>query len=221
MGSARLISFIKARSTKQLQRQSATTDMALTNPPADLRNQKVPLAGIPVQLFRLNLIRHRDPVHWSKQGRYRFDSATAKYGVFYTSAAVETAILEVFGDRWIQERYLAQSDLMQYEVCKLEIRSGFEAVNAVGRNLNRLGTDSNLFASTDYQFSQAWGREFMIHPQCPSGIRYHSRKNPRRIDYALFGTDMLRTSIKVSERYPLRSYPRLYSFLLSYGVAMI
>jgi hypothetical protein len=78
--------------------------MALTNPPADLRNRTVPLAGIPVQLFRLNLIRHRDPVHWSKQGRYRFDSATAKYGVFYTSAAVETAILEVFGDRWIQEK---------------------------------------------------------------------------------------------------------------------
>jgi hypothetical protein len=66
---------------------------------------------------------------------------------------------------------------------ELLVTSPLKVVNATGRHLNRLGTDSGFFASTDYSKTQAWARSFMTHHQAPHGIRYNSRKNPARINY--------------------------------------
>lgn len=61
--------------------------------------------------------------------------------------------------------------------CNLDSNSA--AVMKLGANDMSTGTDARLFASTDYEKTQAWGRAFMEHLQNFDGILYHSRKNPR------------------------------------------
>jgi hypothetical protein len=141
----------------------------------------LPLIQLPDRLIRISKKSYADPVHWSKLGVHRFDSPVAIYGVLYTSNTVETAILEVFGDQWAEFHEIDSADLALFDVCELQVTSPLKVVNATGRHLNRLGTDSGFFASTDYSKTQAWARSFMTHHQAPQGIRYNSRKNPARI----------------------------------------
>ena len=154
-------------------------------------------------------------------GVHRFDSPVAVYGVLYTSNTVETAILEVFGDQWAEFHEIDSADLAIFDVCELLVTSPLKVVNATGRHLNRLGTDSGFFASTEYSKTQAWARSFMMHHQTPQGIRYNSRKNPARINYAVFGTPEAQAAIQVRRRYPLPDHPDLYRLLLSYDVALL
>jgi hypothetical protein len=196
--------------------------MAPTDPSSGFRSKRLPLVPDPGKLIRLSLRKYPDPLHWSKLGVHRFDSPTAAYGVLYTSNSVETAILEVFGDQWLTIRQVRFNDLEEYDVCELGNTSlSLMVVNATGKHLNRLGTDSNFFATTDYATTQSWARNFMTHPQEPAGIRYNSRKNPRRINYALFGRPETKAAIELVRRYPLTQYPSLYPFLLPYDVVIL
>jgi RES domain len=201
---------------------AVTSNTVPTDPSAGLHRRRLPLVALPRKLIRLSLRKYPDPHHWSKLGVHRFDSPAATYGVLYTSNSVETAILEVFGDQWRSIRQVRFNDLEEYDVCELGNTSrSLMVVNATGKHLNRLGTDSNFFAATDYATTQSWARSFMTHPQEPAGIRYNSRKNPRRINYALFGTPETKTAIELVRRYPLIQYASLYPFLLSYDVAIL
>ncbi|HEX4200755.1 MAG TPA: RES family NAD+ phosphorylase [Chthoniobacterales bacterium] len=186
-----------------------------------LLGKTLPLIQLPDRLIRISKKSYDDPIHWSKLGVHRFDSPVAVYGVLYTSNTVETAILEVFGDQWAEFHEIDSVDLALFDVCELLVTSPLEVVNATGRHLNRLGTDSGLFASTDYSKTQAWARSFMTHHQTPQGIRYNSRKNPTRINYAVFGTPEAQAAIQVERRYPLPNHPDLYRLLLSYNVALL
>lgn len=181
----------------------------------------LPLIQIPDRLIRISKKSYADPIHWSKLGVHRFDSPGASYGVLYTSNPVETAILEVFGDQWAEFREIDSADLALFDVCELLITSPLKVVNATGRHLNRLGTDSGFFASIDYSKTQAWARSLMTHHQAPQGIRYNSRKNPARINYAVFGTREAQAAIQAERRYPLPDHPDLYRFLLSYDVTLL
>jgi hypothetical protein len=186
-----------------------------------LLGKTLPLIQLPDRLIRINKKSYVDPIHWSKLGVHRFDSPVAVYGVLYTSNTVETAILEVFGDQWAEFHEIDSADLALFDVCELLVTSPLKVVNATGRHLNRLGTDSGFFASTDYLKTKAWARSFMMHHQTPQGIRYHSRKNPTRINYAVFGTPEAQAAIQVERRYPLPDHPDLYRLLLSYDVALL
>jgi hypothetical protein len=181
----------------------------------------LPLIQLPERLIRISKKSYADPIHWSKLGVHRFDSPVASYGVLYTSNTVETAILEVFGDQWAEFHEIDSADLELFDICELLITSPLKVVNATGRHLNRLGTDSGFFASTDYPKTQAWARSFMTHHQAPQGIRYNSRKNPARINYAVFGTREAQAAIQAERRYPLPDHPDLYRFLLSYDVTLL
>jgi hypothetical protein len=196
-------------------------NMVPTDPSARLHSRRLPLVPLPRHLIRISLRKYPDPLHWSQLGVHRFDSPTARYGVLYTSNYVETAILEVFGDQWQSIRYVRFNDLDEYDVCEIEIHLSLTVVNATGKHLNRLSTDSNFFATTDYATTQSWARSFMTHLQQPAGIRYNSRKNPSRINYALFGSPETRSATKLVRRYPLTQYAALYPFLLSYDVAIL
>lgn len=196
--------------------------MVPTDPSAEWGRRRLPLVPLFRKLIRISVRKYPDPLHWSKLGVHRFDSPAAPYGVLYTSNSVETAILEVFGDHWRTSRQVAIKDLEECDVCELgSTSSSLMAVNATGKHLNRLGTDSNFFATTDYSTTQSWARSFMTHPQGPDGIRYNSRKNPRLINYALFGRPDTKAAIELLRRYPLTQYAALYPFLLSYDVAIL
>jgi len=195
--------------------------MGLEKPPSDLRQRRLRLVRVPEILLRISRAGYRDPLFWSRLGRNRFDLLDGRYGVLYTAQDLETCVLEVFGDGWLKERVLALTALQKFEVLTFAVRRQLRVADLTGPALNRLGTDANLFASNDYALTQEWSRQLMIHAQARDGIRYHSRKNPRKHNYAIYDTTLAKASLRVRERRPLGALPELYTILDKYDVALI
>jgi hypothetical protein len=184
--------------------------MALSKPPSDFNQRELRLVKSPRVLFRLSNRRHPSPLFWGKQGRYRFDSPGAPFGVLYTAASLKGAILETFGDRWYESRYLARGTAQSYKVYRLNVQPAITVADATGQQLGRLGTDSNLFSTTNYAESQAWGLAFMQHPMTPEGILYHSRKNPELKNLALFSRKETRAKVTADRGINLLQHPDFY-----------
>jgi hypothetical protein len=195
--------------------------MAPTDLVRRIHGLRLPLVGLPENLIQLSQRKFADPIHWSELGIYRFVSPGARYGVLYTSNQVETAILEVFGDQWMEDRQVSLNDLKTYDICEIEVRRKFQIVDATGKHLNPLGLDANFFATTEYAVTQEWASALMTHPRAPVGIRYNSRKNSRRINYALFGSPSAKSAVRLVKRYPLLDYGRLFRFLFRYDVEVL
>ena len=195
--------------------------MGLKSPPADLGQRRLRLVRVPQILVRISRAGYRDPFFWSRLGRNRFDLPDGRYGVLYTAQDLETCVLEVFGDRWLQERVLAVTALPKFEVLTFAVWRELRVADLTGPALNRLGTDANLFASNDYALTQAWLRQLMIHAQARDGIRYHSRKNPRKHNYAIYDSAQAKASLQVLDRRRLSAFPELYTILDNYEVALI
>ena len=201
--------------------QNDTVDMALTDPSAVLKSQHLPITSLEGTLHRISHQKFADPIYWSRRGRYRFDSPTAKYGVLYTGRTFETALLEVFGDQWVTLRITARDFLKEFDICEIRLERRLKVVNLSGKQLNRLGTDANIFASFAYDVTQKWASFFMDHPDAPHGIRYPSRKNQRLHNFALFSTPEAIAAVTITRRYPLLDHPRLFRLLQSYKVALV
>lgn len=137
--------------------------------------------------------------------------------MLYTGEDIETAVIEVFADDWLSTRTIELAELSQFDLCTIQLRQRFRVVNLIGENLTKLGTDASLCTSTDYETTRNWATAFMLHPQKPDGLRYHSRLNPKKINYALFGT--AKSKLVVAKKVPLRAHPSLYRILDKYGVA--
>ena len=201
--------------------QNDTVDMALTDPSVVLKSQPLPLTSLEGTLYRISHQKFTDPIYWSRKGRYRFDSPTAKYGVLYTGRTFETSLLEVFGDQWVTLRITAHDFLREFDICEIGLERRLKVVNLSGRQLNRLGTDANIFASLAYDVTQQWASFFIDHPDAPHGIRYPSRKNQRLHNFALFSTPEAIAAVTITRRYPLLDHPHLFRLLQSYKVALI
>jgi len=48
--------------------------------------------------------------------------------------------------------------------------------------------DANLCTSTDYDTTQKWAIALTKHPKRADSLRYYSRPNPAKINYAIFGS---------------------------------
>jgi hypothetical protein len=190
-------------------------------PSPGLSKRTLPRRRSPKTLVRLSRQEFRDPIFWSTKGKYRFDSPPARYGVLYTANSLEGAILEVFGDRWLEHRALSEQLLRSYNLVKLNITSGLWLANTLGSNLMFAGIDARLFASTDYDKTQAWGRAFMEHPQNFDGILYHSRKNPRKLNCAFFETESAQKAITVADTVSLIDTNELYPILERYEIMLL
>jgi RES domain len=208
-------------SAKRWPTQIDTIGMGLKSPPADLGERRLRLVRVPEILVRITRADVRDPFFWSRLGRGRFDVPGGRYGVLYTAQDLETCVLEIFGGRWLKERVLAVSALSKFEVLTFATGRLMQVTDLTGAALNRLGTDANLFASYDYVVTQEWSRQLMIHALARDGIRYHSRKNPRKHNYAVYDTRLAKESLQVLERRPLDVFPELYTILDDYEVALI
>jgi hypothetical protein len=190
-------------------------------PSPELSQRTLPGRKPPRTLIRLSRQEFRDPMFWSTKGKYRFDSPTARYGVLYTAATLEGAILEVFGDRWLEYRAVSEQLLRSYNLVKLRVGPGLWLVNTLGRNLVSAGIDARLFASTDYEKTQAWGRAFMEHSRNFDGILYHSRKNPRQSNCAFFETESAQKAITIGETVSLIDTNDLYPILERYEIKLL
>ena len=116
---------------------------------------------------------------------------------------------------------MAVAALPKFELLTFAVRRELRVADLTGPALNRLGTDANLFASNDYAMTQEWSRQLMIHAQARDGIRYHSRKNPRKNNYAIYDTTLAKGSLRVLERRRLGALPELCTILDKYEVALI
>jgi hypothetical protein len=197
--------------------------MALTDPPPDLHQRSLFLTRSPSQMVRISHRKYPDPVHWSRRGVNRFDDPAAPWGVCYAGEDFETAVIEVFGDRWIENpsapRAVNLRDLAHYDVWDVEAATPLLIVNLTGEGLSRAGTDGNLCTSTDYAVARRWAIAFMRHPDMPQGLAYHSRHNPVKINYAVFGDSNTRSRLRAAEKTPLINHPELYRVLDRYDVA--
>jgi hypothetical protein len=61
----------------------------------------------------------------------------------------------------------------------------------------------------------------MSHPQSPAGIRYNPRKNPRGLNYAVFGLSAAKSAVWLVKRYPLVDYSRSFRLLFQYDVDVV
>jgi len=190
-------------------------------PSPELFKRTLARRRVPKTLVRLSRQEFRDPIFWSTTGKYRFDSTTARYGVLYTAASLEGAILEVFGDRWLEHRAMSEQLLRSYNLVKLTIAPGPWLVNTLGSKLLFAGIDARLFASSDYEKTQAWGRAFMEHPQNFDGILYHSRKNPRQLNCAFFETELAQKAITIADSIPMIDTNDLYPILERYEIKLL
>jgi hypothetical protein len=128
---------------------------------------------------------HRDPLHFGKNGKNRFDAPRGEYGVLYAAetpegAFVETCVRErpagnLFVLAYFQERKLAE--LFSPEPLRL--------VDLTDAGLSLLEIDNRLTTGS-YRIAQRWSRAFWSHLEGPDGILYCSRFNPSLHCIALF-----------------------------------
>jgi hypothetical protein len=195
--------------------------MELREPPTHLRATRLSLRRTPASLTRIADPKYPNPIHWSRAGKSRFDSPEAPLGVFYLGEDLETAILEVFGSRWLDLRILQISALARFNVFVFALKTPYRCVDLTGKGLSLAGADANLCTSLDYPVTQRWAAAFMRHPQNPKGLAYHSRLNPKKTSYALFGSrDRDQDFVLVSQS-PLLDAPGARTILNRYRVALI
>ena len=190
-------------------------------PAADFGKRKLARRRTPKNLVRLSRQEFRTPIFWSSKGKYRFDSPTARYGVLYTAATLEGAILEVFGDRWREEPAISEALLRSYNLVTIGTTGSLWCVNTLGSNLVSFGIDARLFASTDYEKTQIWGRAFMEHPRTFDGVLYHSRKNPLLLNWAFFETKPAQAGVTVLDTIPVIESEDLYPILEKYEIRLL
>jgi hypothetical protein len=91
-------------------------------PGEDFNRRKLVLRRPSKAVIRINKTRFPNPLFWSRQGKYRFDSTKAPYGVLYAASDVEGAILEVFADVWLEDhRRISLALLETYEVVEIRV----------------------------------------------------------------------------------------------------
>jgi len=195
--------------------------MVLREPPPHLGATRLSLRRTPALLTRIANPKYPGPIHWSRAGRSRFDSPEAPLGVFYLGADLETAILEVFGSRWLDLRILQTSVLARFNVFVFALKTPYRCVDLTGKGLSLAGSDANLCTSLDYAVTQRWAAAFMRHPQNPRGLAYHSRLNPKKTSYALFGSAVFDEDFELVNESSLLDTPGAKTILNGYRVALI
>ena len=155
------------------------------HPPADL--DTIALDSTPARtttLYRLSSDTHASPLHFSRLGKYRFDSPAARWGVCYLAEDVQTACLEVFADR-IRKGRIDFSALHAAVVWRVTVPRELQLLALNGPTLPKIRATVQCFVSR-YPLSQAWGRALMAHPGNLDGLIYTGRQSGA-LCLALFG----------------------------------
>jgi RES domain len=155
-------------------------------PPADLAKINLPLAPVRRQWFRMTADKERSPLHWSRLGRYRFDSSSARWGVCYLAESVVAAFQEIWGDQ-IRSRRLDWHELERKIVWQITVSSSLRTIELAGETLITIKGTLQCFTGS-YPKSQRWGAVLMDHPAELDGLQYLGRRSGRHC-VALFGDE--------------------------------
>jgi len=155
-------------------------------PPADLSQITLSLAPTRRQWFRMTTDKERSPLHWSRLGRYRFDSPSARWGVCYLAESVPAAFQEIWGDQ-IRSKRLDWRDLERKIVWQIAASPHLRTIELAGETLTALKATLQCFTGS-YPKSQRWGAALMEHPLDLDGLQYLGRRSGRHC-LALFGDE--------------------------------
>ena len=167
---------------------SAPSRIRAPAPPKDLEQRTLPATEITrTEWIRLHDRRFKQAVHWSRAGRYRFDSPAALWGVCYAAQDLTTAFLEVFGDKVRHSRRLSRAAIERCDVYAVHVAPDLKVLPLEGVNLAKIGATIGCFAGS-YPLSQRWGAALMRHSAGLDGLVYIGRRSGARC-LALFGDD--------------------------------
>ncbi|MEA2528505.1 MAG: hypothetical protein QOG89_149 [Thermomicrobiales bacterium] len=151
-------------------------------PPVDLSSQPLPTTVLRPPWFRFHGSR-RDPIHFGRTCRNRFDDPHGAYGVLYLGADPECAFIETYGQR--SQRFLTSLELRGRTLSLVSTSRSVVLVDLTGAGLAYMGADARL-AAGEHRISQLWSRAFFDHPSRSDGILYPARHDPSRRAIALF-----------------------------------
>jgi hypothetical protein len=167
---------------------SAPSRIRAPAPPKDFEQRTLPTSeSSRTEWIRLHDRRFKQPLHWSRAGRYRFDSPGASFGVCYAGQDLTTAFLEVFADKVRHSRRLSRAAIDRYDVYAVNVAPHLKVLALEGVNLAKIGATMGCFAGS-YPLSQRWGAALMRHPAMLDGLVYIGRRSGARC-LALFGDE--------------------------------
>ena len=152
--------------------------------PKHIESLQLPIRSWSAPTYRICKV-HRDPVHFGKSARYRFDAPRAEYGVMYVAATPEGAFVETCIRERPDGNLFSLSYFGERKLTEISFSSSLRLVDLTGPGLSLLGVDNRL-TSGSYRMAQRWSRAFWSHPDRPDGILYCSRFNPALHSIALF-----------------------------------
>jgi hypothetical protein len=152
------------------------------NPPSDFDSYPLPTFTARSPWFRFHP-GHRDPIHFGRSGRNRFDDPTETFGVLYLGADPECSFIETYGQKL--QRFLTAEEIGKRTLSIVSASRSIVLVDLTGEGLAHIGADSRL-AAGEHRISQLWSRAFFDHPSLPDGIIYPARHDPSRRAIALF-----------------------------------
>ena len=187
-------------------------------PPTDLASIPLTLSAAASTWFRL-VPTPFSPLRWSRQGRYRFDSPAAKWGVCYAAESIPSAFQESWADQ-IRSARLDWSDLTPIIAWQSFVPPTLRTIELAGPTLTAIRGTLQCFVG-NYDKSQRWGQALMAHPANLDGLQYLGRRSGRNC-LALFGDKTspkaYQPTLRVQKLGPLVTWSQLWPFLDSIKV---
>jgi hypothetical protein len=162
--------------TRSVMATSGPKRVIAPEPPARLSDIVLPPAEVSTLWFRLSSRRHASPLYWSREGRYRFDSKDARWGVCYAATSIRAAFQEVFGDKIRHGAPLDWTEVSEVRVWRINTPSGLRGLDLFGEALSVIDATLQCFVSS-YPKSQRWGAALMNHPADLDALVYLGRRS--------------------------------------------
>jgi hypothetical protein len=144
-------------------------------PPANLSQISLPLTEVATTWVRLSAKHHSSPIFWSRAGRYRFDSPTARWGVCYTASSIPAAFQEVFGNKIRYNKPLDWAEIENTSAWHIIVPASIRVLALFGETLTIIGATLQCFVSS-YPKSQRWAAVLMDNPSDLDGVVYLGRR---------------------------------------------
>ena len=152
----------------------------LPSPPTDLVDRSLPLVEVGSPWFRCHR-RGREPIHFGRSGRGRYDDPEGTFGVLYVGLSARAAFVEVFG----RELGITPAELGTKAMSLVVVPGTVRVVDLTGAALPGLRLDARV-SSGRHTVSQRWSRAFHDHPDRPDGLLYRCRHDPSELALALY-----------------------------------
>lgn len=134
-------------------------------------------------LWRIHQARF-EPIFFGRTGLSRFDDPRCRFGVLYTGATLECAVVETLA--WTTGRVVVTNDtLAARRLCQIWPNPHLRLVDLAGPGLTELGADGRL-ATGSHRLAQRWSRWLYGHPEAPDGLLYRSRHDPSQLAVAVY-----------------------------------